>query len=134
MNTMITDIVLEAVRRQPFWQRYANTIVAAIGALAAVLSFVATLPLNIDERWSGALPAAISVLIMLGVKLTKNGIAPSAASKLEPVAHLTQPAAPDHYDGPSSVPTVTPNESGLPVYDQPSSALADDYTGRHRGE
>ena len=127
MNSLIENWILEAVRRQPFYKRYANTIVAAIGALAAVLSFVATLPLDIDERWSGALPAVISVLTMIGIKLTKNGIAPSAVDKVRPVAD-EQPAPRQEqplstYTGASSVPSVTPNSSGLPVYQMASSAI-----------
>lgn len=125
MNTLIENWILEAVRRQPWWQRYANTIVAAIGALAAVLSFVATLP--IDERWASALPAVISVLTMIGIKLTKNGIAPSAVDKVLPVAdeqvEPNQVQLPSTYAGLSSVPSVTPNSSGLPVYQIASSAV-----------
>ena len=128
MNKMIESVVLEAVRRQPWFKRYSNTVVAGIGAVAAILSFVATLSLPIPEQWAGAIPAAISFLTALGIKLTVNGIAPSAARKLSPVVdEQEEPVRPA-----SSVPDVTPSVSGLPVWDQPSSIPDEGYTGRHR--
>ena len=128
MNQMIESVVLEAVRRQPWWKRYANTVVAGIGAVAAVLSFVATLNLPIPEQWAGAIPTAVAFLTALGIKLTKNGLAPSALEKINPVVdEQEEPVKPA-----SSVPDVTPSVSGLPVWDQPSSIPDEGYTGRHR--
>src|SRR5699024_6581116 len=110
MNRMIESVVLEAVRRQTWWKRYANTVVAGIGSGSALLSFVATFSLTIPEQWAGAIPAAISFLTALGIKLTVNGIAPSALEKLGPVMdEQEEPAEPA-----SSVPDVTPSVSGLP--------------------
>lgn len=128
MNQMIESVVLEAVRRQPWWKRYANTVVAGVGAVAAVLSFVATLNLPIPDGWDAAIPTAVAFLTALGIKLTKNGLAPSALEKLGPVMdEQEEPVKPA-----SSVPDVTPSVSGLPVWDQPSSIPDEGYTGRHR--
>src|SRR5699024_9826392 len=128
MNQMIESVVLEAVRRQPWWKRYANTVVAGVGAVAAVLSFVATLNLPIPDRWDAAIPTAVAFLTALGIKLTKNGLAPSALEKLGPVMdEQEEPAKPA-----SSGPGVTPPVSGVPVWDQPTSIPDEGYTGRHR--
>lgn len=103
----------------------AGVFAVAGGGVAAANTSVK--PRNNDPsilEWARMGQAAIPALID-EVQRNRN-------ANLQPA--VGQPAAPTHYDGPSSVPTVTPNASGLPVYDQPSSALADDYTGRHRGE
>lgn len=82
MNETIHEIVAEAVRRQPWYQKNANTIVAALGALAAILSFVLTLSLGLPENVIAAVGAAIPVLTALAVKLTRNGVQASTADKL----------------------------------------------------
>src|SRR5699024_10781827 len=123
MNRMIDAVVMEAGRRQQWWKRDANTVVARVGALAAILSCVATLDLPIPDRWDAAIPTAVAFLTALGIKLTKNGLAPSALEKLGPVMdEQEEPAEPA-----SSVPDVTPSVSGLPVWDQPSSIPDEGY-------
>lgn len=83
MNTFIQDVVAEAVRKQSFFQKNANTIVAGIGALAAILSFLVTLPLGLPEQVHAAIPALVSVLTAFAIKLTPNGVQPRTADKLE---------------------------------------------------
>lgn len=140
MRTIVENMVLEAVSRQPWWQRYANTVVAGIGALAALLGFLATFELPIRDEWAGLIPTVIAFLTALGIKLTKNGLAPSAAVKLEPVAedqlevgdYLDGDDLPMPYQGATSVPDTTPSESGLPVWDMGSSADTGESGGKHR--
>ena len=109
MNPFLQEVVAEAVRRQPWYARNANTIVAGIGALASALSFVLTLSLGLPENVVLAIGAAIPVLTAFAVKLTRNGVQMSTLAKLEAVA---------------------PRE--LPVYDGPTSTP--DHVGRHRSE
>ena len=70
----------------------------------------------------------MAFLTALGIKLTKNGLAPSALEKINPVADEQE----ESVEPASSVPDVTPSVSGLPVWDQPSSIPDEGYTGRHR--
>ena len=116
MNPFLQEVVAEAVRRQPWYQRNANTIVAGIGAVASVLSFVLTLSLGLPETVVAGIGAAIPVLTAFAVKLTRNGVQMSTAAKLEstPLARASMP------------------DDGLPVYDGPTSAPA--YVGKHRLE
>ena len=116
MNPFLQEVVAEAVRRQPWYQRNANTIVAGIGALASVLSFVLTLSLGLPESVVAGIGAAIPVLTAFAVKLTRNGVQMSTATKLE--------ATP-------SARALVPDE-GLPVYDGPTSTP--EYVGKHRYE
>ena len=116
MNPFLQEVVAEAVRRQPWYQRNANTIVAGIGAVASVLSFVLTLSLGLPENVVLAIGAAIPVLTTFAVKLTRNGVQMSTATKLESTA-TARASMPD---------------TGLPVYDGPTSAPA--YVGKHRLE
>lgn len=106
MNTLLQEVVAEAVRRQPWYQKNANTIVAGIGALASVLAFVLTLSLGLPDAAVAGIGAAIPLLTTFAVKLTRNGVQASTLGKLE----SAQP--------------------GLPVYDGPTSA--EQYTGKHR--
>ena len=116
MNPFLQEVVAEAVRRQPWYARNANTIVAGIGALASVLSFVLTLSLGLPENVVLAIGAAIPVLTTFAVKLTRNGVQMSTAARLE------------------STPTARASmqDEGLPVYDGPTSTPA--YVGKHRYE
>ena len=107
MNPFIQEVVAEAVRRQPWYQRNANTIVAGLVALSAVLSFVATLGLDLPAVVAPGIPAAVTIIGTVVTKLTRNGVQPSTAAKLDAVA-----------------------PRGLPVYDGPTSAP--EYAGKHR--
>lgn len=82
MNDVIYDAIAEVVKQQPWYKKNANTIVAGIGALAAILSFVLTLSLGLPEQAVAAIGGGISVLTTLAVKFTKNGYQPSMADKL----------------------------------------------------
>lgn len=91
MNAFIEDVVAEAIRKQTFFQKNANTIVAGIGALVAVLSFVATLPLELPDVAKAAIPVVVSVLTTFAIKLTPNGVQPTTAQKLERTVAATRP-------------------------------------------
>lgn len=136
MTTLIQNVVAEAVRTQPWYKRNANTIVAGIGAVTAVLAFLVTLELPVPEVVTGAVPTVIAFLTAVAVKLTRNGVQPSTAQKLEDTdaAHGIEPAVVSTYAGGSSVPDVSPSQSGLPVWDMPVTADygTDDYVGQHR--
>ena len=108
MNPFLQEIVVSAVKNQTWYQRNANTIVAGLVALASILSFVATLELNLPAVVAAAIPAAVTLIGTLVTKLTRNGVQMSTLAKLEAVA---------------------PRE--LPVYDGPTS---DGYVGKHRIE
>lgn len=108
MNPFIQEVVAEAVRRQPWYAKNANTIVAGLVMLSAVLSFVATLGLDLPAIVAAGIPAAITVLGTIVTKLTRNGVQPSMVGKLD---------------------AATTPRSSLPVYDGPSTG---DYVGQHR--
>lgn len=109
MNPFLQEVVAEAVRRQPWYQRNANTIVAGLVALSAILSFIATLGLHLPAAVAAGIPAAVTLIGTLVTKLTRNGVQMSTLAKLEAAA-----------------------PQGLPVYDGPTSAPA--YVGKHRYE
>ena len=109
MNPFLQEVVVSAVKNQRWYQRNANTIVAGLVALASILSFVATLELNLPAVVAAAIPATVTLIGALVTKLTRNGVQMSTLAKLEAVA---------------------PRE--LPVYDGPTSTPA--YVGKHRLE
>lgn len=94
MNPFIQDVVAEAIRQQKWYQRNANTIVAGLVALASVLSFVATLGLELPPIVAGGIPVAVTLIGTFVTKLTRNGVQMSTAPKLEqtPTARATLPA------------------------------------------
>lgn len=125
MNTIVEQAVLAAVRRQSFYQRYANTIVAGLGAVAALLTFIATLPV-IDNTWAQALPVVVAGLTTIAVKLTPNGVSPAMAEQIAAQA-----------PGTGHLPTY-PMGTSIPAAPRPLPAYAGDtsipYTGRHRSQ
>lgn len=94
MNPFIQDVVAEAIRQQRWYQRNANTIVAGLVALVSVLSFVATLELNLPPAVAAGIPVAATAIGTLATKLTKNSVQMSTAPKLEqtPTARASLPA------------------------------------------
>ena len=96
MNPFIQEVVAEAIRQQTWYQRNANTIVAALVALSSILSLVATLELNLSAAVAASIPVTVTAIGTLVTKLTRNGIQPSTAVKLEqtPTARATLPAPP----------------------------------------
>lgn len=84
MNDQIYDVVALAVQRQSWYQKNANTIVAALGALAMILSFVLTLSLDLPGIVVAGIGATVSVLTTLRIKLTPNGFQENMAERLKP--------------------------------------------------
>lgn len=82
MNTIIQNAVVEAVERQSWFQRNANTIVTGLGALAGLLGFLATLPLPIKDEYRALIPVVAGFLTTFATKFTINGIQPSMIDKL----------------------------------------------------
>ena len=97
MNPFIHDVVAEAIRQQKWYQRNANTIVAGLVAVASILSFVATLELGLPPAVAAGIPVVVTAIGTLVTKLTRNGVQPSTADKLEvtPTARASMPAEPE---------------------------------------
>lgn len=96
MNPFIHNIVAEAVRDQPWYKRNANTIVAGLTLLGAVLSFIVSLGLDLPTMVASALPVAVTAIGTLVTKLTRNGVQPSTEGALSgtPTARGTLPGSP----------------------------------------
>lgn len=82
MNPFIQDVIAEAVTRQSWYQKNANTIVAGLVMLSAVLSFVLTLGLDLPAMVAAGIPAAVTVIGAIVTKLTRNGVQTSMVDKL----------------------------------------------------
>lgn len=79
---IIGDVVDEYVKSQPWYKKNANTITTAIGITATIASSLVSSGLSLPP-WAITLATAITGLAtVFGVKKTKNGIQPDAASKL----------------------------------------------------
>ena len=83
MNQFIETAVLNAISKQKWYQKNANTIVAGLVLLSAILSFVATLGLDLPAWAAAAIPVAITFLGTVTTKLTKNGVQKSLIPKLD---------------------------------------------------
>lgn len=83
MNQFIVNAVLNAVAKQKWYQKNANTIVAGLVMLSAILSFVATLGLDLPAWAAAAIPVAVTSLGTVATKLTKNGVQQSMIPKLD---------------------------------------------------
>lgn len=92
MNPFIQDLVAEAVRRQPWYQKNANTIVAGLVMLSAVLSFIATLGMDLPPMVAGGIPVVVTALGTIVTKLTRNGVQPSMVPKLAATETARKPA------------------------------------------
>lgn len=94
MNPFIQEVVAEAIRRQSWFQKNANTIVAALVMVVSVLSFVATLELDLPPMVAAGIPVVVTAIGTLITKLTRNGVQASTAWRLEqtPTAQATLPA------------------------------------------
>lgn len=90
MNNVIAEVVADALRKQKWYQKNANTIVAGITLLISALSFLVSLGLGLPPLVAAGIPVVVQALGTVATKLTKNGIQPSTAAKL--VVPETPPA------------------------------------------
>lgn len=82
MNLVIAEVVADALRKQKWYQKNANTIVAGITLLISALSFVVSLGFGLSPLVAAGIPVVVQTLGTIATKLTKNGIQPSTAGKL----------------------------------------------------
>lgn len=92
MNTFVEDMVAEAIRRQPWYQKNANTIVAGLTALSAILSFVATAGFGLPPLVAAGIPVAVNTIGVVATKLMPNGVQYSTAKKLSATQAASAPA------------------------------------------
>lgn len=126
MNTFIQNMVVEAVKNQPWYQRNANTIVAGIGFFAALLTFVATLPLNLPDQVHAALPVVVAFLTAVAIKFTPNGVQLRTADKLERTETAHKPIV--QGVGTSILAAELDRVRGH------VAEVVDEYTGQHRAD
>lgn len=89
---VLVDVLVEQMRHQPWWQRFSNTVTAAVGAAVALIWLATAAGLNVPTEVTTGVAAAIPVLTALGVLRTRNGLTPRGVDR---VAH----AAGVEYEG-----------------------------------
>lgn len=92
-SDLISDVVVEAVRRQPWYAKNANTIVTAISALINVLQLVIVIGVVGNPQLAALIAGAITVLTPFAVKLTRNGVQESMIPRLASTAAVRRVAA-----------------------------------------
>lgn len=91
MNPLLYDVVAEAVRRQPWYAKNANTIVAVLTLVTSALSVVAALQLDLPPAVAVALPIAIQTIGTFITKLMPNGVQMGMTRKLADAAGVVVP-------------------------------------------
>ncbi|MBG9349221.1 hypothetical protein [Corynebacterium belfantii] len=105
MNIFI-DAVADELERQPWYLRYKGTILLALTSAAWVLATVTPM-LAGAPSWVGAVVASVvSVITILANRLTRDGVTPSMAGRLEKAAARVE---------------TTGQAPTLPVWDGPTT-------------
>ena len=78
----LDDMVQEALRRQSWYRKYANTINTAIGAAVTVAASLAASGMELPVWATYAVAVVGAVGTILGVRNTHNGIPQDTASRL----------------------------------------------------
>ena len=83
MNTdLIGDLLREKLEQQPLVKKYANTVTTAVGALIAVVWTLVSAGIEVPEQLSQGVLVLISLLTVVGVKLTPNGVTEKQVEEL----------------------------------------------------
>jgi hypothetical protein len=125
MASVFNDAVQQEINDQPGWLRYKGSILIVASGLVWVISELAKSPDLAEFGWSGTLGIIATVAAFFINRFTRDGIAPSAAKKLEQAGQRAW------LDRPSVSGVVAPE---LPVYDQVTTNDDGDvgYIGDHR--
>lgn len=82
-NEYAVQALREQLEAQPWYKRFSNTVTSAVGALSLVLWLVVSSGVELSEgvqRWGAGI---VSVLTVLGVLSTKNGVSPEEVDRAE---------------------------------------------------
>jgi len=83
MNTdLIGNLLREKLEQQPLVKKYANTVTTAVGALIAVVWTLVSTGIEVPEQLSQGVLVLISLLTVVGVKLTPNGVTEKQVEEL----------------------------------------------------
>jgi len=120
VNPFIQDVVAEAISRQSFFQKNANTIVSGLSALAAVLTFLVSIQIGLPPLVTAGIVAAIPVINTLVKKLATKGFQPSMVAKLSETDAAPRP--------------VNQGASLMAAEIARVRGQLEDYVGKHRNE
>lgn len=83
MNTdLIGNLLREKLEQQPLVKKYANTVTTAVGALIAVVWTLVSAGIEVPDQLSQGVLVLISLLTVVGVKLTPNGVTEKQVEEL----------------------------------------------------
>lgn len=83
MNTdLIGNLLREKLEQQPLVKKYANTVTTAVGALIAVVWTLISSGIEVPAQLSQGVLVLISLLTVVGVKLTPNGVTEKQVEEL----------------------------------------------------
>ena len=83
MNTdLIGELLRQKLEQQPLVKKYANTVTTAVGALIAVVWTLVSAGIEVPDQLSQGVLVLISLLTVVGVKLTPNGVTEKQVEEL----------------------------------------------------
>lgn len=78
-----TDVLREQLQRQPWYERFSNTLTAAIGAAVLIIWLLASSGVEVPQAVHNWVAVAIATATVLGVRVTKNGLTPRTVEAIE---------------------------------------------------
>ncbi|MCA1009007.1 hypothetical protein LCL87_25125 [Rhodococcus hoagii] len=79
----ILDVLRAKMAEQPLVKKYANTVTTAVGLVVALLWAVLSAGVNVPEGVTSGVLVLISLLTVVGVKFTPNGVTDKQIDELE---------------------------------------------------
>ncbi|MBM4518332.1 hypothetical protein GS491_22680 [Rhodococcus hoagii] len=79
----ILDVLRAKMAEQPLVKKYANTVTTAVGLVIALLWAVISAGVDVPEGVTSGVLVLISLLTVVGVKFTPNGVTDKQIAELE---------------------------------------------------
>ncbi|WP_064059231.1 hypothetical protein [Prescottella equi] len=79
----ILDVLRAKMAEQPLVKKYANTVTTAVGLVIALLWAVISAGVDVPEGVTSGVLVLISLLTVVGVKFTPNGVTDKQIDELE---------------------------------------------------
>lgn len=76
-------ILREKLQEQTWFQRYANTVTAALGLIVGAAWFILQLGLDLPEQVTNVVLGLIALGTVVGVRLTPNGVTEKQVQEIE---------------------------------------------------
>ncbi|MBM4554315.1 hypothetical protein GS676_02905 [Rhodococcus hoagii] len=90
-QSIVTEVLRAKLAEQPIVKRYANTVTTAVGVVVALVWTLISIGIDVPSDVAKWVLVGISLVTMIGVKFTPNGVTDKQINEIEEYAARNVP-------------------------------------------